>query len=131
MNTNVANDYFHQKKALLEQCLHLSEELCSSVADWDSVPDVMARKEAAIMQLKDLEEAAGSGVKASLSQEMTKELDRMIKLILDLDQEAASRIRKEQQDIKESLKSNIQGQKLIQYVQVPEISSGRKLDYKK
>lgn len=131
MNSLTSNEYFLKKKALLEQCLHLSEELISSVENWDSVPDVMSRKEAAIMQLRDLEESIDSETKAALTREMNQELDRMIKLILDLDQDTANLIRKEQKEIKESLKANIQGQKLIQYAQTPEIPSGRRLDYKK
>ncbi len=131
MNIKSSNEYFRQKKSLLEQCLALSEELISSIESWESVPDVMARKEAAIMNLKDLEDSIDSGVKASLSQEMKQELDRMIHLILALDQDTANLIRREQLEIKGSLKANIQGQKLMQYAQTHEIPSGTKLDYKK
>ena len=131
MKNTTPNEYFRQKKMLLEQCLHFSEELISSIESWDSVPAIMSGKEAAIMQLKDLEESTNTGVKTSLSREMKQELDRMIKLILDLDQDTAGLIRKEQQNVKGSLKVNINGQKLMQYVQIPEIPSGRKLDYKK
>lgn len=131
MNMDTSNEYFRQKKALLEQCLHHSEELISSMDNWDAVPGIIAGKEAAIMELKVLEESVDSGVKASLSREMKQELDRMIKLIVDLDQDTTNLIRNKQQEIKGSLKANIQGQKLIQYVHPPEIRSGRRLDYKK
>lgn len=131
MNSNISIQYYQQKKILLKQCLQLSEELIGSMEDWDSVPDIMSRKEAAILQLKELEESTVPGVKASLSQEMKLELDQVIKLIQDLDHDTVKLIRKEQQNIKDSLKANINGQKLIQYAQLPDISKGRKLDYKK
>lgn len=131
MNSNISNQYYQQKKILLKQCLQLSEELIGSMEDWDSIPDIMLRKEAAILQLKELEESTVPSVKASLSQEMKLELDQAIKLIQDLDHDTVKLISKEQQNIKDSLKANINGQKLIQYAQLPDISKGRKLDYKK
>lgn len=131
MDNNLSKEYFQKKKELLKQCLHLSEELIGSLEDWDSVPDIMSRKEASILQLKALEETTGSNVKASLSPEMKLELDLTIKLIQDLDKDTVNLIRKEQQKIKDSLKANINEQKLVQYAQLPDIEKGRKLDYKK
>lgn len=131
MTINTSYEYLQQKKALLKQCLNLSEELISSIDEWESVPDIISSREAVILQLKELEDAAGTKVKASLTHEMKQELDQMIKLILDLDKDATNLIHKEQQNIMGSLKANTQGQKLIQYAQIPEVPSGRKLDYKK
>ncbi len=131
MSINTSFEYLQQKKALLKQCLNLSEELISSIDEWESVPELISRREAVILQLKELEEAAGTKVKASLTSEMKQELDQMIKLILDLDKDATNLIRKEQQHIMDSLKANTQEQKLMQYAQPTELQSGRKLDYKK
>lgn len=131
MSINTSFEYLQQKKALLKQCLNLSEELISSIDEWESVPDLISRREAVILQLQELEEAAGTKVKASLTSEMKQELDQMIKLILDLDQDASKLIRQGQQNIMGSLKTNAQEQKLMQYAQIPEVPRGRKLDYKK
>ena len=131
MSINTSYEYLQQKKALLKECLHLSEELISGIDEWESVPDIISRREAVILQLKELEETAGAKVKASLTREMKQELDQMIKLILDLDKDAANLIRKEQQNIMGSLKANTQEQKLMQYAQPTEVPSGRKLNYKK
>jgi len=131
MTIHTSYEYLQQKKALLKQCLNLSEELISSIEEWESVPDLISRREAVILQLKELEEAAGTKLKASLTSEMKQELDQMIKLILDLDKDATNLIRKEQQNIMDSLKANTQEQKLMQYAQPTELPSGRKLDYKK
>ena len=131
MSINTSFEYLQQKKALLKQCLNLSEELISSIDEWETVPDLISRREALILQLKELEEAAGTKVKASLTSEMKQDLDQMIKLILDLDKDATNLIRKEQQHIMDSLKANTQEQKLMQYAQPAELPSGRKLDYKK
>jgi len=131
MIINTSYEYLQQKKALLKQCLNLSEELISSIDEWESVPDIISRREAVILQLKELEEAAGTKVKASLTSEMKQELDQMINLILDLDKDATNLIRKDQQNIMGSLKANTQEQKLMQYAQSTELPSGRKLDYKK
>lgn len=131
MTINTAYEYVQQKKALIKQCLNLSEELLSSIEEWDPVPAIVEKREALILQLKELEEATAPMVKASLTKEMKDEMDQMIRLILDLDKEAAGRIRKEQQHLLDSMKSNVKEQKLIQYAQTPDASSGRRLDYKK
>lgn len=131
MRTNTAYEYLQQKKALLKQCLTLSEELISSIKGWDAVPEIVSKREAVIRQLAELEDLTGAGIKASLTKEMKQELDQAIKLILDLDKDATSLIRKEQKDILDSLKTNTKGQKLAQYMQTYDIPSGRKLDYKK
>lgn len=131
MGINASDEYFLKKKALLKECLHFSEELIGSIESWESVPDIIAGKEAAVLQLSELEEAADAQTKALLSNEMKQELDQMIKLILDLDNDTANLIRKEQQNIIGSLKTNINEQKFIQYAPAPELARGRKLDYKK
>lgn len=131
MSINTAYEYLQQKKALLKQCLNLSEELIGSIEAWDSVPDIISKRDDVIRQLKELEDLAKPGVKASLTKEMKQELDQMIRLILDLDKDAANLIRKEQKTIIESLKTNTKGQKLIQYAQIPDLQSGQRLDYKK
>ena len=131
MSINTAYEYLQQKKALLKQCLNLSEELIGSIEEWDSVPDIISQREVLIQQLKVLEDSTKPSIKASLTKEMKQELDQMIKLILDLDKDAAKLIRKEQKAIMESLKTNTKGQKLIQYDQIPDVQSGHRLDYKK
>ena len=131
MIINTSYEYYQQKKALLKQCLHLSEELIGCIDEWESVPDIISKREVVILQLKELEETVATKVKASLTNEMKQELDQMLKLILDLDKDATNLIRKEQQNITDSLKSNAQEQKLMQYAQPTEVPSGRKLDYKK
>lgn len=131
MSINTAYEYLQQKKALLKQCLNLSEELISSIKEWDSVPDIISKREIVIQQLKELEDSTKPGIKASLTKEMKQELDQMIHLILDLDKDAANLIRGEQKSIIESMKANTKEQKLIKYAQVPDVQSGHKLDYKK
>lgn len=131
MSVNTSYEYYQQKKALLKECLTLSEELISSIEDWDSVPDLVSKREAVILALKELEETAGTSVKAALTKDLKQELDQMIRLILDLDKDATNLIRTEQQNVLDSLKANTKGQKLTQYAQAPELPHGRKLDYKK
>ena len=54
MNLDVSGEYFQQKKALLSQCLGLSEELLGSLENWESFPDILARREDVIRKLKEL-----------------------------------------------------------------------------
>lgn len=131
MAIKTAYEYVQQKKGLLKQCLNLSEEILSSLEEWEPVPGIVAKREEVIAQLKELEDAAGPKVKATLTKEMKQEMDQMIQLILDLDKEAVSRIRKEQQNLLDSMKANVKEQKLIHYSPIPDGESGRKLDYKK
>jgi len=131
MSVNTSYEYYKQKKALLKECLTISEELMSSIEGWDSVPDLVSKREAMILELKKLEEATGTAIKTALTKELKQELDQMIQLILDLDKNATNLIRTEQQNVLDSLKANTKGQKLMQYAQAPELPQGRKLDYKK
>ncbi len=131
MSTNTSFEYYRKKKALLKECLTLSEELISSIDDWDAIPVIIRKREALIDELKTLEETAGAPVKAALTRELKQELDQMIRLILDLDKDASDLIRTEQQNVLDSLKKNTKGQKLAQYAQAPDLARGSKLDYKK
>lgn len=131
MGINTAYEYLQHKKALLKQCLNLSEELIGSIKEWDSVPDIISKREVVIQQLKMLEDSTKPSIKASLTKEMKQELDQMIRLILDLDKDAANLIREEQKLIMDSLKTNTKGQKLVQYAQIPDAQGGHRLDYKK
>ncbi|MPN49472.1 hypothetical protein SDC9_197093 [bioreactor metagenome] len=105
--------------------------MVSSIEDWEAIPDIVTKREALIQELKVLEEAVGAPVKAALTRELKQELDQTIRLILDLDKDATTLIRKEQQDVLNSLKTNTKGQKLMQYAQASDVTRGSKLDYKK
>ncbi|MDD3168207.1 MAG: hypothetical protein PHC91_01930, partial [Eubacteriales bacterium] len=90
MSIHTSYEYYQKKKALLKQCLTLSEELISNLDDWDSVPDLVSKREAVIQDLKNLEDGAGAPVKAALTKEFKQELDQMIRLILDLEKDATN-----------------------------------------
>ena len=111
---------------LLDQCLTLSEELISSIENWETLPDLLSRRETVILELKELEER-----ETFLSEEMRREIQQTVSLILDLDRDAAALIRKEQQNIMDSMKTNIKEQKFIQYIPSAKPERGSRLDYKK
>lgn len=131
MSSNPSNEFFRQKITLLKQCLALSEELISSIENWETLPDLLSRREAVIQELKALEDGAGSEASASLSGEMQREIRQTVNLILDLDRDAEALIRKEQQNTMDSMKANIKEQKFIQYIPSAEPKPGSRLDYKK
>lgn len=130
MSINTSNEYFRQKKTLLDQCLTLSEELISSIEDWEALSDLLSRRETVIRELKELEDGAGPEREA-LTEEMRREIQQTVGLILDLDRDAAALIRKEQQNIMDSMKTNIKEQKFIQYIPSAKPERGSRLDYKK
>jgi hypothetical protein len=123
-----SNEYYHKKKALLKQCLDLSGRLYGSIKSWESVPDILSEREAVLLKLKELEEIAEAGAKSLLSPESKRELDDIIRQIRDLDEESARLIRREQENILDSLKANAQSRKLTQYAQTPDPAQGRKFD---
>ncbi len=125
------SSYYQKKKDLLAQCLTLSEDLISGLEEWDEIPSIMERKEALVLQLKALEDSTSDEIKSALSPAQKQELNQSIKLILDLDRNTVERVRKEQQEIKSSLKVTVNEQKVMQYAQPPGMSSGTRLDYKK
>jgi hypothetical protein len=130
-NSILQSKYFLQKKALLTQCLHFSEELASSLEEWESIQDIIAGRETVIGQIKELEEKTDKAVQQALTAEQKSELDQTVKLILDLDKNTVSLMRLEQQNIMASLKTNMQGQKLMHYTQTAQPANGRIMNYKK
>ena len=130
MSTLTTNDYFLQKTTLLKQCLSLSEELISSLEQWEDMAGILERREAVLQQLNELEESTSTSVKSLLSREKADETDQIIRLILALDSNTAELIRKEKENIANSIKANAQEQRLMEYA-TPQLSRGKRFDYKK
>lgn len=136
MSIATPNEFFLQKKSLLKQCLNLSEELISSLEEWENFDDILKKREEVIEQIKALEETTSKNIVSGLSSEMKTELNRTLNLILELDKKTTELMRKEQKEIMSSLKSNAQEQRMVQrkmaqYGPDPNTPSGRFLDYKK
>ncbi|MBR0597508.1 flagellar protein FliT [Sinanaerobacter chloroacetimidivorans] len=115
MSNLTVNEFYSRKMALLKQCLTLSEELMSSLDNWESLDDILYRRNKIIEEIQLMESASDGELLLGLSDEQNKEIDRLIKLILDLDRDTGKLIRKEQDTILESIKSNVQQQKMMQY----------------
>ncbi|MDF2656809.1 MAG: hypothetical protein K0R19_3283 [Bacillota bacterium] len=125
----MSREYYQQKKVLLQQCLRFGEEIASSLEEWESISAILTEREALIAQLNELEQNTKEEIKAALTHAMKEELDQTIKLILEFDQNTISLMRKEQENIITSLKTNIQEQKTIQYGASTQPSSGRLMNY--
>ena len=125
----MSEQYYQKKKALLQQCLRFGEEIASSLEEWESISAILTEREALIAQLNELEQNTKEEIKAALTHAMKEELDQTIKLILEFDQNTISLMRKEQENIITSLKTNIQEQKTIQYGASTQPSSGRLMNY--
>ncbi|HVI42109.1 MAG TPA: hypothetical protein VM577_15765 [Anaerovoracaceae bacterium] len=131
MSDPVIGDYYSNKMALLKQCLMISEDFISSLENWESLNDILAKKNEVITEIELLEQSYGKDIMDKCSQEQREEIDQLIKLILNLDQEAVKLIQKGQDTVLSSIKTNVQEQKLIQYGSNLIPQKGRHIDYKK
>lgn len=126
---DLTQEYYQKKKALLNQCLRLSEDIASGLEQWENLAGILLERESLLDQIKELELETTEETKRSLPHDKRRDLDQSIKLILDFDQDTIKAMRKEQEDIMTSLKANIQEQKTIQYGTSTQPSSGRLMNY--
>jgi hypothetical protein len=131
MIDSVVNDYYSKKMSLLKQCLSLSEEFISSLDDWESLEGFLLKKNKVLSEIELLEQSFGKDIMSRCSKDQRKEIDQLITLILKLDQESEKLIRKEQDQVLNSIKTNVQEQKLVQYGSSLIPQKGRHMDYKK
>lgn len=131
MNANASNEYFSIKITMLKQLLRLSEELISSLEDWESMDGILKKREVVIHNLQLHDESYGKSVLESCTQDQKSQIDQLVNLILNIDKDASKMIRDEKENIIQAIKTNIQEQKLVHYNSTPYFESGKFLDYKK
>ena len=126
-----SKEYFTNKISLLKQCLEITEELISKISDWESLEDVLSRRQVVIDSLQKLEKGAKENKPLSPSEE--DQVNQLLKLIIDLDKDAKKLLQEERDKTIQLLKSNVQGQKVMDYVKHdnPEYQQqGRRFDIK-
>ena len=130
MDTKNSNEYFLQKIQLLKQCISLSEELLSSLEDWESLNEILAKRGAVIQQLQNLDQSFGEKAMHSCSEVQKSEINRLVSLILALDRDASKLIKEEQTNLMSAIKINRKEQKIFNYKINTATESGSRLDYK-
>ena len=131
MKSTTSNDYFSQKIALLKQCLDLSEEFIGSIEDWQSLAGILVRRQEVIKKIQVLDETLDKTISDPCSQSQKSQINQLVKLILEIDGDVGNIIRREQENLSHSIKTNIQEQKMIHYSSLTEAQNGRLLYYKK
>lgn len=129
MSTMTSKEYFSQKMALLKECLTITEEFMSRMEEWEELEQILNRREEVIRQIQQLEEAVDQAVIQSCTEEEKAEMNRMLSLILGLDQDAVKTLRQDQKDTMGVIKANVQGQKIAGYASEAG-QRGRFLDFK-
>ena len=123
------NKYFIHKIALLKRFLNISEEFLSNLEDWESYEDHLAKRDAVIDELQELDKTFGNEVIRSCSYSQRQEIDRMINLVLAVDKDIAVSIDKSRQQTLESMKTTIMEKKITGYVN-PVTAHGNFFDHK-
>ena len=131
MTTPAYQEFYNRKIELLRQFLQLSEELLSDITQWEMLGEILGKRQAVLDEIKKNEEHFGKEVADSCTLDQKKEIDRLIKLITDLDKNASDKIRAERENNLHSIKTNVQEQKLLNYGAFRVSSSGKLLDKKK
>ena len=121
-----------EKIRLLKEYVSTGEEILSSMASWEALEGILAQRDYLIRKLEQLEanvEESRFLHPATKAQE--KEIDRLVKLILDIDQNAMQLIKDEQQKTIDELKANQQKQRALKYDMVGRESQGQRIDIRK
>lgn len=126
-----SNEYFNQKRALLKECVSLSEELLGNIGDLDAVNNALEKRSEKIRQIQALDDVCRKDLADSWSQAQQTQIDEIVSLLLGLDRDAIKTIKEEQTVLKNSMKVNTKGHKLANYTVGYASTSGRLLDKKK
>lgn len=121
-----------EKIRLLKEYVSTGEEILSSMSSWEALEGILAQRDYLIRKLEQLEANVEPSMflhPATKAQE--KEIDRLVKLILDIDQNAMQLIKEEQQKTIDELKANQQKQKALKYDIAGRESQGQRMDVRK
>ncbi|MGI6727414.1 MAG: hypothetical protein ACOX4P_02480 [Anaerovoracaceae bacterium] len=130
MKCNDSNEFFSKKIRLLKRCLFISEELLSSIDDWESLEYILSQRENVILELKELEESSDEKIKNSCTQSENKQIIQIISLLLDMDKDATRLIKENKDKLLHSMKTNLQEQRVVNYSPNPVSQKGIYLDHK-
>lgn len=125
------NEYFEKKKALLRDCVSLSEEMLSSGGDIEQVNSILCTRHDKITCLQELDgnwDQSGSGF---LTEKQKLQINQMVTLLNDLDRGIAKQIKAEQDEIRNNMKINTQNHRLAGYTGKYGTATGRLINYKK
>lgn len=128
MSDIVSNDYFTQKKALLKECVSLSEDLLSNIQDISAITEILSKRSEKISQLQKLDDTYKNEILTDLQK---SQINQMVSLLLGLDRDATRKIKEEQVDVKHDMKVNTQNHKMVGYKGNQGQPRGRVLDIKK
>nr|WP_320026554.1 hypothetical protein [uncultured Acetobacterium sp.] len=114
------DDYSHEfcqeKILILKEYVTKGEEILSSVEDWESLSGILEERDLLIGKLQDLEiHMKLNNPEICCTQEQNREIDNLIKLILDMDQNCIQLIQDEKKKTLKHLKANQQNQKIADY----------------
>ncbi|MBI4855624.1 MAG: flagellar protein FliT [Acetobacterium woodii] len=114
------NDYSHEfcqeKILILKEYVTKGEEILSSVEDWESLAGILEERDQLIGKLQELEVYIKlKNSEICCTQEQKREIDNLIKLILDMDQSCIRLIQDEKKKTLKDLKANQQNQKIADY----------------
>ena len=130
MSSGDYNEYYMSKMTLLKQLLGINEEFMSNLENWESYEEHLSQRAAVIVDLQRLDEGYEKEVTVSCSTFQKAELNRMLNLILAVDNDIVAVMGKERQHTLASMKATIIEKKITGY-EKPVTIRGQLLDYKR
>lgn len=124
-------DYFERKKALLKDCVTLTEDVLSNINDIGTVNNLLLTRGEKISLLQELDSTYDKAMAGSLSEAQKTQIDQLVSLLLGLSRDTIKKIQRDQVELKKLMKVNAQNHKLIGYTGKYTQTSGRLLDKKK
>lgn len=121
-----------EKIRLLNEYVSTGEEILSSMESWEVLDGILAQRDYLIRKIANLEKTVEeSKFLHPSTKDQEKEIKRLVKLILDIDQSAVEIVQKEQKKTLEELKVNQQKKKFVDYEIPMRESQGKRMDLKK
>ena len=121
-----------EKIHLLKEYVSTGEEILNSMTSWENLEGILAKRDYLIRKMEQIENnVEESKFLHPCTKEQEKEIDRLVKLILDIDKNAMDLIKDEQQKTIDELKANQQKQRALKYDVVGRETQGQRMDIRK
>lgn len=130
--TDFSHEYCQAKILILKDYVTKCEEIFSSIENWEVLEEILTERDILIERLQNQEiEFKKNYGEIRYSDQDKKEIDSLIKLILDLDQSCIKLIQEEKNKTMQDLKINQNNQRVADYEISMTPSYGTFLDAKK
>ncbi|MDR1135413.1 MAG: hypothetical protein LBL49_04440 [Clostridiales Family XIII bacterium] len=107
--------YLDEKEDILDRCLAITQDIYNNINNAERLDELLSKRMDMINELTALENSTPDASKSTLPKPDADRLGNKLNLVLDLDRKAEAALTEARCKLIESMKSNTNGRKLLQY----------------